>query len=735
MKKINLKKYVFQNNIRSILFILKATTHGGIPDGTKKVIRSMRNKVENIRFILLSEKIPKIKETFDLVITDELRNELVQKVKKIVKFNRLLVIDKKQVYDTNFKNSYRSLEIPLTFENDLTRIPELQRTKKKYTKAQYIGRKVGHYFGVFAASCLLSFPSLLVSIILSQYKPSDVFAIDVQNNKSTKLSFGEKYSALSYNTGFAAYNQNMHFYMDCPGQSVWGGQGTAESKESVNAALAGIQRIIAGKAHDTDVIIDADYDKAKTNELCGSRIYSTSYVEKVEQGITYYPRIEGSDAYVSDIEAFNESLNGKAGGTTGDGLFDFIALQEQDINCHKSCETNQPQIINDTTVWKDDTEYKFSDIYNSTFALNFSTPYIPIPLNDPFGKAVAGLSTFSKYYNANAQRIALANITTFPLNLFELKRCLSMNWYPIGDSENPHEQNYFIFINAHLAAYDSGGNIRRQQLTQLNELIKLLDSQGYYYMIAADWNQIIPDTRGYEGHDALNSSEEYPEDEPVMAWDFLEFDYVNGNPANPNMEKDYILPQKYDPNTKYSKNDLVSFEYTGEATFPDLEPVTDAPGHNGPLTQYMASTKKHNYQAIVDNPVQPPVLDDGTKSNQWRYSLSNDAVYKDASMNDMVRDYLLPMAYSNPDETGFTGINHYYTAPANFYTTHAIPTLRNAGEQFRNEAIVAQGHSYKASIDGFLVSRNIKVYTTYGFDTNYKYSDHNPVAITFEFVE
>ena len=650
----------------------------------------------------------------------------------MVKFNHLLVIQKYGVVEAKHQHLYPSVEIPLTHENDLNRVNELRRTRRKQSKHQINGKRAGLGIGCVIIAGILLFPALVVSIILGQYNPAPVFTLEVGNNRNEKLDFNTKYSALSYNTGFAAYNQNMHFYMDSPGQMIWGGQGTAESRESVDASLAGFRRIIADHAHDTNIIIDSNDEEAKTNELRGSRIYSTEYTEATApDGSTYYPRKLISDEFVSDINTFDANLN-----AAGDGLFDFVALQEQDINCNKSCQTNQPQIINDTPVWMNNTEYKFSDIYNSTFALNFSTPFIPLPLNDIFGKAVAGLSTFSRYYNASSQRVALANITTFPLNLFELKRCLSMNWYPIGNAEDPRDQKYFVFINAHLAAYDSGGNIRIEQLTQLNQIMEDLDQQGDYYMIAADWNQIIPDTRGYEGHDALNSEKDYADDDPIMAWDFIEFNSEIGNQANPDLNKDYIFPTKYDPEEYYEKDALVSYEYTGSATFDDLEPVKTAwyTGNNGSLTQYMASTKRHNYQAVVENPTEAPVNAIGEKSSQWIYSLSNDAVYKDASMNDMVRDTLLPMAYSDRETSGIKGVNHYYAANANFYKTHAIPTLRNAGEQFRNESIAAEGYCYKASIDGFLVSKNIKVFMTYGFDTNFKYSDHNPVAISFEFV-
>ena len=762
MKKINIKKYIYDNKIRSTLFILKATKHGGIPDGTKKTIRKMRNRVGNIRFILLSEKIPQIKETFDLVITDGVGSALVERVKKIVKFNRLLVIYKGHIFDTNYNNGYKSIEIPLTHVNDLNRVHELQRQRKKQTYAQLAGKKAGHYVGVALVAAILLLPSLIVAIILGQYNPAAKFDLEIGTNKSEKVQYGKKYSALSYNTGFTAYNQNMHFYMDCPGQQVIGGQGTSESKEATMASLAGIKRILTDQKHDTGEIgkeiIDSTED-VKTYELKGSRIYTTEY--DVEEG-HINQRIEGSDKYVSqdEIENFNKSLNDFYGKGKGDGLFDFVALQEQDIDCPKSFNTNQPQIIKDAIVKRDNTEYKWSDVYNSTFALNFSTPFIPIPLNDMFGKTVGGLSTFSKYYNCRAQRYELANIKTFPLNLFEMKRCLSMNQFPIGNAEDPKDQKYFYFINAHLAAYDSGGNIRREQLGQLNEWLTEMDKNGDYYIVAADWNQVLPDTRGYEGNDAFRSEQtaDFDKDKAIMAWDFEEFKSSTGNTKSPNLETDFVHPETYDSSKTYKAGDVVSYEYKGTApaSFNDLKPITTykegdvektIPGHNGPLTQYMASVYKHDYQALVDTN-KPPVDENGNKNPEWRYSLSNNAVYRDASLNDYIRSSLLPIAYyENAKDVADT--SRYYLAYANFYTTHAIPTLRNAGEQYRNEAENANlidpstgklyenshGYTYKASIDGFLVSHNIRVHQTFGFDTNYKYSDHNPVGITFEFVQ
>ena len=312
MKKINIKEYIYKHKIRSTLFILKATPHGGIPDGTKRIIRKLRNRVGNIRFILLAEKIPPIKETFDLVITDDVSSALVERIKSVVKFNRLLIIYKGHIIDTHKNANYKSIEIPLTQESDLNRVIELQRLRAKRSMGQLAGRKVGHYIGVGFVGAILLVPSLIVAIILGQYNPAPMFSLEVQNNKSQKLATGTKYSALTYNTGFTAYNQDMHFYMDCPSQKIWGGQGTAQSAEAVNASIEGIQRIIADQKHDADPneITDSDRD-VPSYQLKGSRIYKTTYKESEDnQGNKYYPRDNTVvDSYIADPADLKSLLN------------------------------------------------------------------------------------------------------------------------------------------------------------------------------------------------------------------------------------------------------------------------------------------------------------------------------------------------------------------------------------------------------------------------------------------
>jgi endonuclease/exonuclease/phosphatase family metal-dependent hydrolase len=54
-----------------------------------------------------------------------------------------------------------------------------------------------------------------------------------------------------------------------------------------------------------------------------------------------------------------------------------------------------------------------------------------------------------------------------------------------------------------------------------------------------------------------------------------------------------------------------------------------------------------------------------------------------------------------------------------------VPTCRNNDEPYE------KGHTYTVTVDGFVVSSNVKA-TAENVDTGFEYSDHNPVLLTFE---
>ena len=123
---------------------------------------------------------------------------------------------------------------------------------------------------------------------------------------------------------------------------------------------------------------------------------------------------------------------------------------------------------------------------------------------------------------------------------------------------------------------------------------------------------------------------------------------------------------------------------------------------------------------LVNNPTEEPIiLKDGKyiKSTQWKYFDFKD--FRNTSINKATIDELLPAAST---EYGI----------AKFYTTHAIPTFRDASINFRsNDEAVGYHNIYTATIDGFLISNNIDVDFTFAFDSEFTYSDHNAVGVSF----
>jgi endonuclease/exonuclease/phosphatase family metal-dependent hydrolase len=71
-----------------------------------------------------------------------------------------------------------------------------------------------------------------------------------------------------------------------------------------------------------------------------------------------------------------------------------------------------------------------------------------------------------------------------------------------------------------------------------------------------------------------------------------------------------------------------------------------------------------------------------------------------------------------PEDFSNEGFDWYYDPQ--------VPTCRNAGAPYK------EGYNFLSIIDGFLVSDNIEVIEVQGLDLAFKYSDHNPVKLTFK---
>lgn len=137
-------------------------------------------------------------------------------------------------------------------------------------------------------------------------------------------------------------------------------------------------------------------------------------------------------------------------------------------------------------------------IYNSSYALNYSCPFVPYPL-PPIGRVNSGLLTTTMYDIDSSERISLPCPFSWPVSTANLKRCLLVSYLPIEGSDKK-----LVIVNLHLEAYDDGeGKIA--QTKQMREFIQSEYEKGNYVIAGGDFNQIFP-----------GGLEKYPNEHPEL---------------------------------------------------------------------------------------------------------------------------------------------------------------------------------------------------------------------------
>ena len=153
---------------------------------------------------------------------------------------------------------------------------------------------------------------------------------------------------------------------------------------------------------------------------------------------------------------------------------DVFFIQEADLNSRRSFYVNELAYFQENHP---------SDKYNNTYACNFKAGLVPLPLYNMTGKVEAGIASFSKYQVSTAQRVQLPIPFSWPMSLFNLKRCLLVNRTSIEGSNKE-----FVTINLHLEAYDNGEG-KAKQLKQLMDIMEEEYNKGNYVIAGGDFNQ------------------------------------------------------------------------------------------------------------------------------------------------------------------------------------------------------------------------------------------------------
>lgn len=153
---------------------------------------------------------------------------------------------------------------------------------------------------------------------------------------------------------------------------------------------------------------------------------------------------------------------------------DFAFLQEVDEKAQRSKNINQLTVYQQNNL-------------NMSFAINYKTLYVPIPVTHPMGGVVSGLVTLSKALPTSAVRYSFDGKESAIIQLFELDRCFAVSRYTVNDRE-------LVLINAHFSAFDKGGKIRKLQLAQIKTFLQNEAAKGNYVILGGDFNHELPKT-------------------------------------------------------------------------------------------------------------------------------------------------------------------------------------------------------------------------------------------------
>lgn len=180
---------------------------------------------------------------------------------------------------------------------------------------------------------------------------------------------------------------------------------------------------------------------------------------------------DGGDMMRPSEEGVSSNLEGIRSTLTPYQSFDFILLQEVDVDSKRSYHTDQTAVIT-----------KDFPGYQAFMGINYEVFFVPIPVSTPMGKVESGLMSLSKHTPTTVDRFSFPGNYAWPMSLFMLDRCFMVQRHPVGKSKE------LLIINTHNSAYDDG-SLRKQQMDYLKEFILSEYKLGNYIIVGGDWNQ------------------------------------------------------------------------------------------------------------------------------------------------------------------------------------------------------------------------------------------------------
>lgn len=191
---------------------------------------------------------------------------------------------------------------------------------------------------------------------------------------------------------------------------------------------------------------------------------------------------------------------------------DFFLLQELDQDSKRSYHYNQF-----------DTLRQLKPDFNATFAVNYQSSRVPLPVLEPWnvmGEVNSGVSTFSRFASKEATRHQFPGNYEWPTRIFQLDRCFILQRFPHANGKE------VIVINTHNSAYDKGGLLKKQQMEYMKDFLTKEYEKGNYVIVGGDWNQCPPNFKfdafsknDSEGYSQINVPMDYLPEGWVWVYD------------------------------------------------------------------------------------------------------------------------------------------------------------------------------------------------------------------------
>lgn len=130
-------------------------------------------------------------------------------------------------------------------------------------------KRIGIVIASVVGALVVLFGIYFAYMQMHYYRIPDKKVLKINNNQKASLQVGHKYSAVTYNVGFGAYNPKFDFFMDKgelkDGTKTQGRHGTAFSKTAVTTSTTGVMQEMSKLAPDFMLFQEIDTHSTRSH--------------------------------------------------------------------------------------------------------------------------------------------------------------------------------------------------------------------------------------------------------------------------------------------------------------------------------------------------------------------------------------------------------------------------------------------------------------------------------------